>query len=389
MSQAERVLDPVAVPLSGERFSVLYRIAGDEATARARGEALVVEQTVEFPPDLLPPGDIPEQIVGRIERFRAGDDGVFQAEVSYAVETTSLELTQLLNVVFGNSSLLPGIRVERLSLSPALLAAFRGPRFGRQGLRDYLQVPDRPILSTAIKPMGLSAPALAELVYQFALGGIDIIKDDHGLSDQPFAPFGERVARCAEAVARANAQTGFHCVYMPNVTGSSPGLHDRAHEAKLMGAGALIISPGLAGLDAMRALADDDALALPLMSHPAFLGGFVTAPDNGIAHGVLLGQIMRLAGADASVFPNFGGRFSFTVEDCRAIAAASAAPLGALAPIFPTPGGGMSIDSVPEMHAVYGREVIYLIGGNLYRHDGDLAARARQFRALVEGLADA
>ena len=41
--------------------------------------------------------------------------------------------------------------------------------------------------------MGLPAHALADLAYQFALGGIDIIKDDHGLADQSFAPFKERV----------------------------------------------------------------------------------------------------------------------------------------------------------------------------------------------------
>ena len=42
-----------------------------------------------------------------------------------------------------------------------------------------------------IKPLGLPAPALADICYRFASGGIDIIKDDHSLSDQPVAPFSE------------------------------------------------------------------------------------------------------------------------------------------------------------------------------------------------------
>ena len=54
--------------------------------------------------------------------------------------------------------------------------------------------------------MGLSATDLAELAYRFALGGIDLIKDDHGLTNQPFCPFEERVRRCAEAVARRTAR---------------------------------------------------------------------------------------------------------------------------------------------------------------------------------------
>src|SRR5690606_31533630 len=154
-----------------------------------------------------PPGDIPDHIVGRVETFESLAPDAHLARISYAVETTGYELTQLLNVVIGNSSIQPGIRVERLELCDSLLATFRGPRFGRQGLRDYLGVHDRPILCTALKPMGLCADDIAKLAYQFALGGIDIIKDDHGLADQSYCPFHERVARAVEAVARANAET--------------------------------------------------------------------------------------------------------------------------------------------------------------------------------------
>ena len=93
-----------------------------------------------------------------------------------------------------------------------------GPRFGRAGIRALLDVADRPLLGTALKPMGLSAADLADLAYQLALGGVDIIKEDHGLTDQPFAPFDERVPRCAEAVALANRQTGYRCLYVPNIT---------------------------------------------------------------------------------------------------------------------------------------------------------------------------
>ena len=71
------------------------------------------------------------------------------------------------------------------------------------------------LLMTALKPMGSSAEELAEFAYKFALGGIDIIKDDHGLADQPYAPFEERVRKCSDAVRRANVITGRRCVYAP------------------------------------------------------------------------------------------------------------------------------------------------------------------------------
>ena len=65
------------------------------------------------------------------------------------------------------------------------------------------------------------------------------------------------------------------------------------------------------------------------MAHPAFQGSFVVRPEEGFSHGLIFGTIARLAGADATIFPNFGGRFSFSREECQEIAAASQAPLGA------------------------------------------------------------
>ena len=124
----------------------------------------------------------------------------------------------------------PGIRVLRLDLPPSLLQQFKGPRFGREGLRALLGVADRPLLGTALKPMGLPAADLADLAYQLALGGVDIIKEDHGLTDQPFAPFAERVPRCAEAVARANRQTGYRCLVCAQRDGGG-----RSHLASVPG----------------------------------------------------------------------------------------------------------------------------------------------------------
>lgn len=384
--QPRKPSPPLPTPrlnLSGERFTVLYSIAAaSEQEAQERAFSVAVEQTVEFPYELVP-STIQEQIVGRVAGLEPAGPGRWLARISYAVETTGFELTQLLNVMMGNSSIFPGVRVERFDLPGMLLGRFRGPRYGVQGLRTYLGVPERPLLSTALKPQGLSARDLADLAYQFALGGIDIIKDDHGLADQPTAPFAERVARCAEAVARANQKTGLKAIYMPNVTGPADRVREKALLAKNLGAGGLLVAPGLTGFDTMRMLADDEEIALPIMSHPAFVGSWVTSPGSGFSHGALFGQLCRLAGADATVYPNWGGRFAFSKAECASIAEQSKAPMGHLKPVFPAPGGGMTVSRVPEMYEVYGRDVIFLIGGGLFRGGPDLVENCRQFRNLV------
>jgi ribulose-bisphosphate carboxylase large chain len=380
------MIPSIPINLSGQRLRVHYKILGDEAGSLERARDICLEQTVEFPDDLVPQGDIRDHIVGHIEALREIDPSHCEAIISYAVESSGFELTQLLNVVFGNSSIKAGIRVEKLDLPETLLTHFKGPRFGREGWRKILNVPARPLLCTALKPMGLPPAALAELAYQFALGGIDIIKDDHGLANQSFAPFKERVERCAESVARANRETGQRCIYMPNVTAPVDRITEYAACARSHGAGGLMIAPGIVGFDSMRSLADDDRINLPILSHPALQGSFVTHPDNGIAHFVIFGQLARLAGADGSIFPNFGGRFSFSREECKSIADGTVTPMAHLKPILPSPGGGMSLSRVPEMLELYGREVIFLIGGGLHKHGENLVENCRHFRRMVEEM---
>ena len=292
----------------------------------------------------------------------------------------------MLNVIFGNISIKPGIRVEDLVLPPSLLQIFRAP-FRTAGLREWLKVPRRPLLHTALKPMGLSATQLAEVAYKCALGGIDIIKDDHGLTNQCFAPFEERISLCVEAVEKANRQTGENSIYVANVTAGPDEIFRRAKFAKQAGARGLVIAPALTGLATIQQLADDADLALPIFSHPAFQGSYVTNSDSGISHYALFGQVSRLAGADAVIYPNFGGRFSFSREDCIALAQGTWVAMEHIKPNFPSPGGGMNLDKVADMLAVYKNDVIFLIGGGLFKQGPDLVKNCRYFRAMVEHLA--
>jgi len=381
----------VSIDFSGDRFRVVYRLRGSEAEALEKARGICVEQTIEFPADLVTGGDIREHILGRVESFKRvsvdvpGGGDAWEAVISYAIEVTGFELTQLLNVVFGNISLNPGIRVERLELPGTLLKVFKGPRFGITGLRERLGAAERPLFCTALKPMGLPVRDLANLAYRFALGGVDMIKDDHGLADQRFAPFDERVRRCSEAVARANGETGGRCIYVPNVSASADRVVEKAYFAKEQGAGGLMVAPGLVGLDMVRCLAEDDGLALPVISHPAFLGTYVASGDSGLSYFVVFGQLPRLAGADGSIFPNYGGRFPFTRGDCLEIVRGLSVSMGHMKPIFSMPGGGMDLERIPGMIETYGRDVIFLIGGALHKIGPDLVANCRRFMDSVNG----
>ena len=371
--------------LSGERFIVKYMLNVAPQKVQAIALNICNEQTVEFPPDLVPEGDIKKKIVGQILNILNIDDAHQLVSISYAVETTGFQFVQFLNVIFGNCSLFPGVKIVGIELPELLLKIFKGPRFGTEGLRSLFGAEGRPLIATALKPQGMSGKELSDQAKQFALGGIDIIKDDHGLCDQPFSPFSERVKLCSGAVREANAKTGFKSIYVPNISGPADRIVAWAHQAKEAGAGGLMLSAGLVGWDALKMIAEDDSIGLPLMSHPTFLGSFVTSPESGISHGITFGTLVRLAGVDLSAYPNYGGRFSFSREECREIADAASAPLGSLKKNFPAPGGGMTLERIPEIIDFYRGEVVLLIGGGLHRGEGSLEERCLKLKELVSG----
>ena len=368
--------------VSGERFTVTYRLSGSETDALAAAKDICIEQTVEFPEDLVTDNFIRENIFGRIESFTSAGDGRFRAIISFAVETSASEFTQFLNVIFGNISLKPGIVIEDIKLPHEFEKIFSGPRFGVSGVRDLLKVYERPLIASAIKPMGMTTRQFAALASEFTRGGIDIIKDDHGLSDQPFSNFRERAASCALAVREKNSKCGGRTLYFPNITAPSAEITDRAYFAKEQGAGGVLISPAITGFDVMKQLANDKNFGLPVMSHPAFIGPYISGA-SGFTHGALLGKLMRMAGADIVVYPNFGGRFSFTKDECADIVNECRSEFGHIKSILPAPGGGMNFKNIPEMTSFYGADVIYLMGGGLFKRSSDLAANCRELLQLV------
>lgn len=363
------------------RFSVTYCIGvASETEARARALEIAVEQTVEIPRDIVPAGYIEDEILGQIESVYPCTDtrGGFLTEISYSEDDIGDDFPQLLNIVFGNSSIRTQTRVETMTLSPAITKLLSGPRFGIPGLRERTGVKQGPILMSAIKPVGLSTAELAGLAHQFALGGMDYVKDDHGLANQKTSLFAERVKACTDAIGDANAKTGFATTYVPNITGPSDQIFERAFMAKEMGAGGVMLAPSLVGFDVSRALAANLDFGLPIVSHPTFGGTNVITPTSGFSHRFFYGTLQRLMGVDAVIYPNFGGRFSFSREECLAIVDGCTSDLGGLKPILPAPGGGMTFERVPEMRDAYGDTVMYLIGGALLREKSDLPAACRK-----------
>jgi ribulose-bisphosphate carboxylase large chain len=194
------------------------------------------------------------------------------------------------------------------------------------------------------------------LAEQFARGGIDFIKDDHGLADQAYSPFAERVAAIAGAVGRTR--------YVPSLSGDLDAMRRQIDTARAHGIEAVLIAPMIAGWATMQALVRQYP-EVAFIAHPTMGGAARIAPD------LLIGTLFRVLGADAAIFPNHGGRFGYTPELCRGLAERARKPWDGVHPSLPVPAGGMTLERVPEMLDFYGPDAMLLIGGSL------LAARER------------
>lgn len=99
-------------------------------------------------------------------------------------------------------------------------------------------------------------------------------------------------------------ETGHRTLYAVNLTGRTSQLKDRARKATELGADLLLFNVFAYGLDVLQELREDDEIALPLMAHPAVSGALTASSHYGISHSLLLGKLLRYAGADLSLFPS-------------------------------------------------------------------------------------
>src|SRR4051812_12028518 len=91
--------------LMHSRLIVVYHLRCDAGAADERARAIAVEQSVEMPVAAIDDEYVRSEIVGRVESVRDLRDGHFEARIGLATETVGSDAGQLINMLFGNTSL--------------------------------------------------------------------------------------------------------------------------------------------------------------------------------------------------------------------------------------------------------------------------------------------
>jgi len=349
-------------------IQAVYRVRSDARSIAERARTIAVEQSVEMPLEAIDEPFVNSEIVGRVLDIKDlgtkdSGGGLFDVRIALASATATTisggDAGQLVNVLFGNTSIHDDVMLHDVELPAEFVRAFEGPRHGIETLRRRVGAQRRALTCSALKPQGLPAHALAALAIALARGGIDYVKDDHGLADQAYSPFAARI----EAIATALRRHGSLTRYVPSLSGDLDSMRSQIAVARSVGIDTVMVAPMIAGPSNFHRL---------VREHPGF--AFLTHPSlagSRIAPALLFGKLFRMLGADAIVFPNHGGRFGYSPETCRALARTALADWHGLRATVPVPAGGMSTDRVREMLDFYGADIMLLIGGGL------LSARER------------
>ncbi len=354
------------------KLTAVYHIAADAESIASRARALAVEQSVEMPVEAIASQSIRDDIVGTVEDISDLGGGTFAVRIGLSLATTGNEPGQIMNMLFGNASILDDVTLVDTVFPAEMVSALTGPNAGITGLRARARADRRALTCSALKPQGLSAPELGRLAAAMAEGGLDFIKDDHGLADQRYSPLAERIA----AVAAAVRATGAGATYIPSLTGTLDDIRRGVALARDNGLSMIMIAPMISSVATLSAIARDNP-DMAVMTHPALAGAARIAPA------LVIGKLFRLFGGDAQVFPNHGGRFGYSRAECRTLAANAREAVPGKRDAMPVPAGGMTLERVDEILDFYGPDTMLLIGGNLLAAGERLTSAARRLQDRV------
>ncbi|RXZ80211.1 2,3-diketo-5-methylthiopentyl-1-phosphate enolase [Paenibacillaceae bacterium] len=374
-----------------------YRCYDDKADFHKKAQSIAVGLTVGSWTDLPAASKAAmEKHLGKVvsvtvyeQDNAAPGERYADLQIAYPDINFSRDLPALLVTVFGKLSMDGRIKLIDLEMSPDFLSAFPGPKFGISGVRSLLGVYDRPLLMSIFKSVvGHDLENLQEQFYQQALGGVDLIKDDEILFENPLTPLEKRVEVCMEAARRAEEQTGQKLLYAVNLTGPTSKLASQAKKAVAAGANALLFNVLAYGFDTLHELAADPEISVPIAAHPAMAGALYPSPHYGIAAPLLLGKLMRVAGADLSLFPSPYGSVVMPKEENLAVQAALIDPALSVKASFPVPSAGIHPGMVPLIMRDFGQDVVVNAGGGIHGHKLGTAAGGQAFRQAMAAVAN-
>lgn len=308
-------------------------------------------------------------------------------KIGYPSANFSADLPAILTTTFGKLSLDGEVKLLDLEFSSEIKSTFPGPKFGIEGIREKLGVYNRPLVMSIFKGViGRDIEYLKDQLREQALGGVNIIKDDEILFENTLTPFETRIIEGEQVLEDVYKETGHRALYAVNLSGRTFDLKEKARKAVELGADLLLFNVFAYGIDVLQSLAEDPQISIPIMAHPAVSGTLTPSEFYGFSNQLLLGKLLRYAGADLVLFPSPYGSVALEREQTLAIADELIKNDESLKPSFPVPSAGIHPGLVPLLINDFGKDSVINAGGGVHGHPDGAIGGGKAFQAAVDAV---
>jgi ribulose 1,5-bisphosphate carboxylase large subunit-like protein len=308
-------------------------------------------------------------------------------KIAYPIKNFGPVVPMLLTTVAGNlfeMGAIGAVKLLDLELPASYLEEFKGPKFGIEGTRKAVNVMDRPLIGCIVKPcVGLDPKTFAQACYEVSLGGVDFIKDDELISNPAYSSIEERVSLTMDELDKTTEETGEKTLYAVNVTDEVTKIMENAETALSNGANCLMINFVTAGFSALRMLAEDPSINVPIHCHRDMFASFTRSPVHGISTGVV-SILTRLCGGDQIHAGAIDGKL---YEDNESVIKSSnemRRKWNSLKSSLPVSSGGQNPCTVKKNVELLGNDFLLLAGGGIFGHKDGATAGARAMRQALD-----
>uniref|UniRef100_A0A251VF71 Ribulose bisphosphate carboxylase large chain n=1 Tax=Helianthus annuus TaxID=4232 RepID=A0A251VF71_HELAN len=342
----------------------------------------------------VPPEEAGAAVVPNLLLPVPGEDNQFIAYVAYPLDlfeegSVTNMFTSIVGNVFGFKAL-RALRLEDLRIPTAYVKTFDGPPHGIQVERDKLNKYGRPLLGSC---------------YECLRGGLDFTKDDENVNSQPFMRWRDRFLFCAEAIYKAQAETGeIKGHYLNATAGNCEDMMKRAVFARELGVPIVMHDYLTGGFTANTSLSQycrDNGLLLHI--HRAMHAVIDRQKNHGM-HFRVLAKALRMSGGDhihsGTVVGKLEGEREITlgfvdllrddfIEKDRSRGIYFTQDWVSLPGVLPVASGGIHVWHMPALTEIFGDDSVLQFGGGTLGHPWGNAPGAVANRVALEACVQA
>ena len=313
-----------------------------------------------------------------------GEQLSYIIQIAYPTVNFGNDFPLMITSLLGNdASTSAQVKLMDIEFPKCFLEKFNGPKFGICGVREKFGIYNRPLLLNMIKPCTGTTPEVgAEIFYNVAKGGVDLIKDDELFGNPEYSPTEKRVKAYKNSAKRVYEETGHKVYYLANVTRGVDELLTGIHKIEDAGADGLMVNFAVLGYSVLKYISENTEL--PILGHAAGAGMYTEGVLSGMATPLAVGKLARLAGADIVMLNTPYGGYPLRKQKYMQTLQQLTLPLTGIKATMPSIGGGVHPGIVEKYIKEAGKDIVLAAGGSIQGHSMGPTAGARAMRDAID-----